>query len=742
MLDTRSDLGKYASACRRLENMIATIYGPVTRRPGTKYIAPTKGASVRLIDFIYNPTTAYVCEFGEQYIRVYSGGATPALVAEIVTPYAAADLPALQYRQIGASMWLIHPTYAPRWLKLEDSGNFTLTVIPFTDGPFLVQNDLDLVNGIPGVTLESSVYNQGDSGTLTAAGVDPSIFSFEAGHVGSLWQIVLPRSVTSVKITAYYPAAPIQSDSLDNVKGTINLTTGGSWSGTLLIERNNNGQGWMTYSTFVSIPGTLQNFTSSITENDDNVSYRLNYSIGTSGTITANLYVSESEMAGIVRIDSVVSAQVAGITVMRALDNSAPTTPTLKWSEGSWSGVRGYPAAVGMIQSRVVYGGTDHQPTTVWFSTTDDFENFAVGTQDDQAFEEQLTTANQIQWIEALQALAIGTSGDEWVISTNSLNNPFTPTTVQGIEQATYGSAPMQPIKAHKSVLFLDSVRRKLRELTYVILDDQYHAPDLFALAEHISAGGIEQMAYQQHPDSIIWAVRSDGMLLSCAYEREQNVVAWSRHPMGAATVKSVCVIPGTDEDEVWLVVQRTNGLFIEQMQPRADQWFVDCGVAYGAVGPTFTGLDHLEGLEVAVNVDGSDRNRQTVTNGQITIDSAAATTGAIIGLPFTYLVEPVRLDTRGPKGDSHGSITKVTEVGVSFYETTGAQYGTDENNLWPIQWRTTEKYGTPTTLFTGDKALTFRGGYSTNQTLVITGDDTNPCTVRAIVVRGEQAGR
>ncbi|MHB8108274.1 MAG: phage tail protein, partial [Candidatus Cryosericum sp.] len=466
-MDTRSDLAKYASGCRRLENMIATIYGPVTRRPGTKKIATAKGSSVRLIDFIYNPSTAYVCEFGEKYIRFYGivtlggdrvliklgDGVTP---LEVVTPYAAADLPALQYKQIGASMWLVHPTYAPRWLKLDDEGNFSLTVIPFEDGPFLVRNDLDVQHGTPNMTLQSSVYAQDDTGTLTIAGVDPSVFSFEAGHVGSLWQIVLPRITSNVKLTTSVVAI---SDELDNVKGTINLTTGGTWAGTLLIERNANGAGWQTYSTFVSTGSPAQNFTTSITENDDNMHYRLNFSVHGSGTLTANLYVSESDMTGIVRVEELISSQVAAITVLQALDSAAATTPTARWSEGSWSGVRGYPTAIGFIQARVVYGGTAHQPTTVWFSATDDFENFAVGTQDDQAFEEQLTTANQIQWIAALQTLAIGTSGDEWVISTNSLNNPFTPTTVQGVEQATYGSAPLQPLKAHKSVLFLDSVR-------------------------------------------------------------------------------------------------------------------------------------------------------------------------------------------------------------------------------------------------------------------------------------------
>ncbi len=38
-IDARADTEKYASGCRRLENMIPKIYGPVEKRPGTELIA-------------------------------------------------------------------------------------------------------------------------------------------------------------------------------------------------------------------------------------------------------------------------------------------------------------------------------------------------------------------------------------------------------------------------------------------------------------------------------------------------------------------------------------------------------------------------------------------------------------------------------------------------------------------------------------------------------------------------------
>ena len=40
----------------------------------------------------------------------------------------------------------------------------------------------------------------------------------------------------------------------------------------------------------------------------------------------------------------------------------------------------------------------------------------------------------------------------------------------------------------------------------------------------------VMEMAYQQEPDSILWIVRDDGVLLGVTYLREQQVLAWHRH--------------------------------------------------------------------------------------------------------------------------------------------------------------------------------------------------------------------
>jgi len=52
-------------------------------------------------------------------------------------------------------------------------------------------------------------------------------------------------------------------------------------------------------------------------------------------------------------------------------------------------------------------------------------------------------------------------------------------------------------------------------------------------LAEHVTEGGLTQIAYQQEPNQIIYGVRGDGELIGLTYQREQQVTAWHRHIFG-----------------------------------------------------------------------------------------------------------------------------------------------------------------------------------------------------------------
>jgi len=174
----------------------------------------------------------------------------------------------------------------------------------------------------------------------------------------------------------------------------------------------------------------------------------------------------------------------------------------------------------------------------------------------------------------------------------------------------------------------VDYVGRKIREMTFNDYKQKYVAPDLTALAEHITLSGITCIAHQKNPDDIVWCVLDDGSLLSMSYERDQDVIAWAKHVIGGTSVvvESVSVIPGTTEDEVWISVARTiNGAtarYVEQLQIRVDvdledAWFVDSGLNFdGGDAVTITGITQAHPPVITAAAHGFSNGDQVYFTG------------------------------------------------------------------------------------------------------------------------------
>lgn len=515
LIDARSDIEKYKFACRESENMLHRIYGPAERRPGTKFIDTTTSVA-KVLPFIFSDSIAYLLLFENLKLYFYFNGAQvldgSSNRLEVVTPYAGADLNELQIKQLNDVAWITHPDYPPHKLSRTSATAFTLTEITFELGPFKKRNDLAEDDGI---TMAPSVTT--GNGTLTASSA-----SFESGHVGAFFSVVQPRVNTEIDGSKVSPATGVIGSSI-LTEGTFTFITDGTWEGKVRLERSIDNSTWETFRSWK----TQVQFTG--TENELNVFYRVNVISMTSGTIEVMFTVNSSIQEGICEVTGFNSTTEVNITVLK---NFASTDADVRWSEGSWSEKRGYPACMTFMWDRAIFAGTPHQPQTMWLSDVGDYEFFFAGTLDDDSF--SLTIAsdrrNAIQWISALESLLLGTSGGEWRIGSTDFNQAITPSNFTFKEQTSYGSKAIQALPVGDVVLFVDTVGRKLREM--VFNGDKYIAPDLSALAEDITEGGLIGIAHQKNPDSILWAVRNDGMPLSVMYEREQKVVAWGEHPM------------------------------------------------------------------------------------------------------------------------------------------------------------------------------------------------------------------
>tara|TARA_R100000501_G_C2606210_1_gene101939 strand:- start:24 stop:1139 length:1116 start_codon:yes stop_codon:yes gene_type:complete len=164
-----------------------------------------------------------------------------------------------------------------------------------------------------------------------------------------------------------------------------------------------------------------------------------------------------------------------------------------------------------------------------------------------------------------------------------------------------------------------------MRELAYDFQTDTWVSPNLTILSEHILDSGVTQVAMQRTPDPMLWCVRADGDLAVFTYNREQDILAWSRSILADADVESLAIIPGSSEDEIWVSVERTIGggtvRYIEQFQPRdwgdsaRDAWFVDSGLQFdGGAAATITQITQADPAAVSCVNSFSDGDQIRIT--------------------------------------------------------------------------------------------------------------------------------
>jgi len=252
--------------------------------------------------------------------------------------------------------------------------------------------------------------------------------------------------------------------------------------------------------------------------------------------------------SGYAKIRSYTSATVVKIDIK---DDFSATTAVTDWKLGAFSDTTGHPGCVSFFEQRLVFAATTDEPQTVYFSKAGDYVNMTTGTDADDAMVYTIASnqVNAIRYMKAVRTLIIGTTGGEFTISADGTDASVTPSNIVIKRQSSFGSANVDAVPAGNAVLFLQQAKRKIRELAYNFESDGYTAPDLTILNETVTKTGINQMSYQQSPDSIIWCVRDDGVLAGLTYQRSENVVAWHRHILGG--IGQECTITVSDYSNI-----------------------------------------------------------------------------------------------------------------------------------------------------------------------------------------------
>jgi len=420
------------------------------------------------------------------------------------------------------------------------------------------------------------------------------------------------------------------------------------------------------------------------------------------------------------------------------------------------SGANNRPSVVSFFEQRLVFGNTNNNPQTLFFSKNGDYDNFTVGTGDDDALIYTIASnqVNAIRYLSATRVLTVGTSGGEYVL-TSTNDGPVTPTTTLIRKYSNYGTATIEPVQVADVTLFVQRGSRKIREFKFVgdVNTGGYQAPDMTILAEHVTKGGITQMAYQQEPDSVVWCIRADGTLLGLTYRREEEVVAWHKHVLGGvfgsgqAVVESIATLPtDSGEDELFMIVKRTidsvTKRYVEKLKPfdfgsvSTAAHFVDSGLSYsGSSTTTLTGLYHLRGQTLNILANGSSHPTATVSNGGVTLNSAATT--AAVGFSFTSSMQTLRIEAGSVDGTSQGKPKRIHGITLRLFETVGLEVGNNATDVDRIPFRDSSMaMDAAVPLFTGDKDIEFRGGFDEDDRIYIQQSQALPMTILAFYPR------
>ena len=487
--------------------------------------------------------------------------------------------------------------------------------------------------------------------------------------------------------------------------------------------------------------------------------------VGTGRTFTASANTFASTDVGrLIRFRDG-HAKVTGFTdatvvTVEILVDTGSASASTDWSLGAFSETTGHPSCVSFFEQRLAFAATLSQPQTVFFSKSGDYENMDAnigGTvADDDAIIYTIASnqVNAIRFMAAGRTLIIGTAGGEFTVSGGGDNDAVTPTNILIKKQSNHGAANIDAVAVANATLFVQRAKRKIRELAYNFDVDGYTAPDLTILAEHVTEGGITEMAYQEEPLAIIWCVRNDGELVALTYQREQQVVAWHRHVFGGvfgsgkAVCESVAVIPTDDNEyELYMIIKRTiNGAtkrYVEFLNTfdfdESDNTsfnFLDSQLSYsGSAATTISGLSHLEGQTVSILADGATHPDKTVSSGSITLDRSA--TKVKVGLGYTSLLKTMRIDAGAQNGTSQAKTKRIYEVTARLFESVGVEIGPDLNNMERVPFRTSADpmdKGIPP--FTGDKEVEFRGDYDTDGFMIVRQTQPLPLTILSLYPR------
>jgi hypothetical protein len=616
-------------------------------------------------------------------------------------PWQEADLPKLRMPQESQSADVIYVAcagYQQRKIERRSGNSWSVVLYEPETGPF------KLVNTSP-ITITPSAL----TGDLTLTASKPL---FRSTHVGALFRIQSSGQTVTESITA----EDTFSDEI-RVAGVggarqFAVLVSGTFVATVTLQYSIGEPGnWIDSGS----SGGTTSWTggASVTHDDelDNqiIYYRIGVKAGdyTSGTVEVSLIYSSGGIMGVARITGYSSSTSVSAVALEAM---GATTASSDWWEGAWSDFRGWPTAVCLYEGRLWWAGQDR----IYGSIVDAFEDFDDEFEGDSGPISRSIGEGPIQsinWLLPLSRLLVGTLTNSAAIQalkiagnsvlsgrSSSFDEPLTPTNFNLKNAAASGA-------------IVQRSGQRLVMLNFDINEGDYKPDDMSVATPDLCEGGITHIAVQYQPELRVYCLRADGTYALMTRERAENVIGWNVEET-SGVVEDINVLPGNEEDQVYLTVRRTiDGSTVRyhekfalesECRGRPTGYLADAHLRYsGAETTTITGLSHLEGEEVVVwgwntvnpftytdgvgatHVVGRDLGTHTVSGGQIT-GLSAAVTNACVGLYYRARFKSAKQAFAAAMGSPLNQTKKIDHLGLimAYTHAQGVFFGPDFDHL------------------------------------------------------------
>ncbi len=741
-MEGRTDLPHYAAAASRLENFLPLVQGPLIHRSGTRFVKEVRNSAENtvLIPFVVSTQAAYVIEAGPLYFRFYTEEArleSGGFPVELVTTYAAADLARIQWAQSADTLYLVHPSYPPRKLVRTSPTSFAIADVDFQDGPYLDEN---------ADTAKTLTASAGTGAiTITAVGHTPFVVGRDEGRhirirnataVG--WaEVTSVTSTTVVNATVRsFGAIPVGAQRA----WRLGVWTVGSFPRAVTFHEQ---RLWFVGSTDAiqrfdgSVIGDFERFSPTGAVDDATAPYSLDsinddngvgYTIG-SNELNAILWARVHRVL-------VLGTSQSLFTVAASTQEEAITPTNVNVHEEDITGASEV-QPVRLANTILFVGKSGQSIHAAGYEVTED----STIASDVTELADHVTRQSVVQlaaWREPVPVL--------WMI--NDVGE-LCSLTYQP-RQRVFGWS-RHPVGGST----LGSSNGVVRSIAVLPIEDQ---DQLWLIVER-RINGVTRRYVEFLED--LFRVVVPGQMLEDAFFVDSGVSYNAPVAISGATQANPVVLTAVghgfsngDEVRVTKIVGMTqlNGrsFTIANISANAFELVGENGTAHTAYASggevrlkqtVFAGLGHLEGATVQVLADGAAAPEAVVSAGSITLAESAS--HVHVGFGRTAIYQSTRVETGDPEGSSLGKSRQVDTVILRLLDSLGGMLGASTAALVEIPYRTPrDEMDAAPPLFTGEKRISFPGGWSSEPRLVVQQAQPLPMTILAASLLGEGAPR